>query len=377
MARSLLQPGWDPQKAADAVLARLVNICRPDVKGAHDADFLFANGKAYVVSMANDVQPGENPVWPFVYNTLAVVDPASGRTESVVTYAASGMRYDNVTLPEGAIFVPRMVRKDERTLRIFFTSENPEHRQSQTWRIDYDLTTARFASTIHPVELETSLGVFPMQPQHFYAHAAAKGFRHPAKTYGLYTFSIMPIDGCLYAHLNCFPGAQLALATLNAAMDRFTIIGDFFLPHEARLTESAVNRLPDGSWLAISRQDGRDGNYMFATSPDGHTWTPHEYRPLVPNGTNSKPTFDRFGDVYYLGWQEATQVDGAFRSVFNVDVSRDGIQWERKYRFATAKSFQYPTFREYDGSIYLTVTQGDTAADRKERIMFGKLEDLA
>lgn len=62
------------------------------------------------------------------------------------------------------------------------------------------------------------------------------------------------------------------------------------------------------------------------------------------------------------------------RSVFNLDVSRDGTHWERKYRFETVKSFQYPTFREHAGTIYLSVTQGDTDASRKERIMFGKLE---
>ena len=42
-------------------------------------------------------------------------------------------------------------------------------------------------------------------------------------------------------------------------------------------------------------------------------------------------------------------------------------------RFETEKSFQYPTFREHDGASWLTVTQGDSDAARKERIMFGKL----
>ena len=59
------------------------------------------------------------------------------------------------------------------------------------------------------------------------------------------------------------------------------------------------------------------------------------------------------------------------RSVFNVDVSRDGETWERKYRFETPETFQYPTFREHGGAVWLCVTQG-----RKERIMFGKLEDV-
>jgi hypothetical protein len=35
-----------------------------------------------------------------------------------------------------------------------------------------------------------------------------------------------------------------------------------------------------------------------------------------------------------------------------------------------------PTFHEHEGAIWLSVTQGDTDASRKERIMFGKLEDL-
>jgi hypothetical protein len=97
---------------------------------------------------------------------------------------------------------------------------------------------------------------------------------------------------------------------------------------------------------------------------------------LVPNGANSKPTFDHFGTHYYLGWQEATRIQGVGRSVFNVDLSADGVRWERKYRFETAQSFQYPTFRQHAGSIWVCVTQGDTDPSRKERIMFGKLEEV-
>ena len=88
----------------------------------------------------------------------------------------------------------------------------------------------------------------------------------------------------------------------------------------------------------------------------------------------TKATFDRFHGIYYLGWQEATRVNKVSRSVFNIDVSADCVRWERKYRFETEKSFQYPTFREHQGSVYLTVTPGDFSKDRKERIMFGKLE---
>ena len=96
--------------------------------------------------------------------------------------------------------------------------------------------------------------------------------------------------------------------------------------------------------------------------------------PFVPNGTNSKPTFDRFGDVYQPRLQETTRIQGANRSVFNVDISRDGKTWNRKYRFETPESFQYPTFHQHRGAIWLTVTQSDHRGS-SDRIMFGKLED--
>lgn len=100
--------------------------------------------------------------------------------------------------------------------------------------------------------------------------------------------------------------------------------------------------------------------------------TPAEPRAHVPNGTNSKPVFERFGGVYYLGWQEAGE---GYRRIFNIDVSRDGKTWERKYRFESEKSFQYPSLHEHKGSICLTVTQGVSDPSGKELIMFGKLEE--
>ncbi|MDV7403076.1 hypothetical protein RZS08_67250, partial [Arthrospira platensis SPKY1] len=59
--------------------------------------------------------------------------------------------------------------------------------------------------------------------------------------------------------------------------------------------------------------------------------------------------------------------------MFNVDISRDGVSWERKYRFESPHSFQYPTFHEHEGVIWLTVTQSDHKGS-SDRIMFGKLE---
>ena len=98
--------------------------------------------------------------------------------------------------------------------------------------------------------------------------------------------------------------------------------------------------------------------------------------PVVANGENAKPTFDRFGGLCYLGWQERTQIGHCRRSVFNIDVSIDGKTGDRKYRFETPYSFQYPGFHDHDGVIWLSVTQSDHKGST-DRIMFGRLEDNA
>ncbi|QDS91810.1 hypothetical protein FF011L_05450 [Roseimaritima multifibrata] len=96
----------------------------------------------------------------------------------------------------------------------------------------------------------------------------------------------------------------------------------------------------------------------------------------MQKGLYSKPTFDQFSGVHYLGWQEATRIEGCYRSVFNLDVSRDCKTWERKYRFETSQSFQSPTCHEHEGTIWLTISQSDHGGS-SDRIMFGKLADLA
>ena len=85
-----------------------------------------------------------------------------------------------------------------------------------------------------------------------------------------------------------------------------------------------------------------------------------------------QPTGGRFGGIYYLGWQERAPVGGPGRGAFNIDVSRDGRNWERKYRIETDRTFRNPSFAENHGAIWLSVTQGDEG--RRERIMFGRLE---
>lgn len=356
-------------------MERLITVTAPQVKGAHDAEMEIVDGKAYIVAEVNDVRSGESAGWPEIYATLSIVrlDPLA--LESVIPIAKGEQVFENETLPVGACFVPRILRKDDTTLRCFFTSEDPGKRQSQMWYRDFDLKSGTVAPTIHKAKLKTAAGTFDFQPQHFHADAASQGFAKPAVDSSFFLFdSFKRFDGKHHVAINNFSGKQNALALVHEDLATFEVLGHYNEPQTEQLSESAVNRLPDGTWMAICRND--KGNYHFTTSPDGRTWSAGVEMPFVQNGGNSKPTFDKFGNLYYLGWQEKTQIHGVHRSVFNVDISRDGKTWERKYRFESTKSFQYPTFREDKGTIWLCVTQGDTSASRKERIMFGKLESV-
>jgi hypothetical protein len=304
---------------------------------------------------------------------MSIVDLKSLTVEQVIPFARSKQVFDNVSLPLGACFVPRILQKNRTMLRCYFASEQPGKRQASTWYRDFDIPSRTFATTVHKAKLKTAAGVFDMEPRHLHADAVAHGFSKPAKDYGLYLFdSFKVFDGQTYVAINNWPGKQNALALVHDDFATFEVLGHYNEPPSANLSESAVNRLPDGTWMAICRNDG--GNYHFTTSKNGREWTVAKEMPFVPNGANSKPTFDKFGDVYYLGWQEATRIDGVVRSVFNIDVSRDGKTWQRKYRFETTKSFQYPTLHEHDGAIWICVTQGDSSPSRKERIMFGRLD---
>jgi len=372
---SILPPGWNPKAAADAVLAGLVKITAPEVKGAHDAEMAIVGNRAFIVAEVNDVRASESAEWTFIYSALSVVDLQSLRVEAILPFAKSEQVFENTTLPAGSCFVPRILQLNPTTLRCFFASESPAKRESKTWYRDFDIPSLSFENRIQPARLKTAEGISDMEPKPFHSDAVRFGFTRAPKNFGLYIFdSFKVFGGRTYAALNNYPGGQNALAVLNPEADTFEVLGHFNDPPELKLTESAINQLPDGSWLAVCRQEGGSANYVFATSKDGRTWTPAETRPLIPNGTSSKPTFDKFGQVYYLGWQEKTRINNANRSVFNVEVSMDCLHWERKYRFETEQSFQYPTFRKHDKNIWLCVTQGDSDPSRKERIMFEKLE---
>ena len=374
-ASTLLPAGWDAKAAADKVMAGLIKVTGPEVKGAHDSHLAVVGERAYVIAEVNDRQAGEAAGWPFIYVTLSIVDLRNEHLLDVMTVARSEQAFANETLPVGACFVPRVKQVGPQTLRCWFASEQPGKRQSQTYYRDFDLTTLTFEPEIHRMKLTTSAGTFDLQPKPFYEDAVKQGFKRKPSDAGLYLFdNFKEFDGRTYIAINNYLGAQQALCTLNAAADTLTVVGHFNGPGEPALTEPAVNRLPDGTWLAISRKENGDRNYWFSASKDGRTWTTGGEKDFVQKGAASKPTFDKFNGVYYLGWQESTQIGKVGRSVFNLDVSTDGKHWERKYRFETTKSFQYPTFVEANGQIWFSVTQGDSDPSRKERILVGRLE---
>jgi hypothetical protein len=372
---SLLPADWDAKAAADKVMAGLIKVTGPEVKGAHDSHLAIVGDRAYVISEVNDRQASENAGWPFIYASLSIIDLRNERLLDVMTVARSEQAFANETLAVGACFVPRVKQIGPETLRCWFASEQPGKRQSQTYYRDLDLRTTTFEPEIHRMKLKTTDGTFDLQPKPLHDAAAKQGFKRKPADAGLYLFdNFKEFDGRTFVAINNYLGAQQALCTLNAAADTLDIVGHFNGPGEPALTEPAVNRLPDGTWLAISRKENGDRNYWFSESKDGKTWTTGGEKDFVKNGAASKPTFDKFNGIYYLGWQERTTIAKVSRSVFNIDVSTDGKHWERKYRFETIKSFQYPTFVESNGQVWLCVTQGDSDPSRKERIMFGRLE---
>ncbi|MDP1588345.1 MAG: hypothetical protein Q8M07_11410, partial [Prosthecobacter sp.] len=159
-AQSLLPSGWDPALAGDTVMQRLVNTSAPRVKGTHDAEFICVGDRAYLVTEANDRRAGESLGWPFIYVTMSIVNLKTLEVEKVIDFARSEQVFENETLPFGQCFVPRILQKDAKTLRCYFTSQDPGKRQSQMWYIDFDLQRAAFENRIFRAKLKTAAGTF-------------------------------------------------------------------------------------------------------------------------------------------------------------------------------------------------------------------------
>lgn len=188
---------------------------------------------------------------------------------------------------------------------------------------------------------------------------------------------IKKIDGVNYSVLNNFVVGQNALVKLNATLDTCEILGHILKPYSEKFTEGTFNILPNGKRIVVLRKESGDYNYMASSSMDGRKWDEAFYLSNIQTGSRSKPFLEKINGVYYLGWQDKQKIENKDRSIFNIDVSLDGKNWTRKYRFCSVRSFQYPQIKEYGGEIYISATQGLGDPSGKETIVFGKLEVAA
>jgi hypothetical protein len=293
-AQSLLPANWDPALAGDIVMQRLIKVTAPKVKGTHDAEFVCVGDRAYVVTEANDERAGESSAWPFIYVTMSIVNLKTLEVEKVIDFARSEQVFENETLPFGQCFVPRILQKDAKTLRCYFTSQDPGKRQAQMWYIDFDLgsvASSRTASTARssrrrqaPSTCSRSLSTMTRRSR----VSAVRPGRRP-----FHLRFVQEVRRQDLRRAEQLPVGQNALALLHDDLVTFEVIGHYNEPQTEQLSESAVNRLPDGTWMAIVRND--KGNYHFTTSADGKKWTVGTEMPFV-KGSNSKPTFDKFGE---------------------------------------------------------------------------------
>ena len=357
-----LSAAYSPQEAADRALLESVTVTGDSVKGAHDAQFIIDGGKAYIVYECNDIQAGENAGWTFIYCAMSIVDVKTRAVEKIIKISESGQAFNNESLQEGATFVPRIVKKSEGVLRVFFSSERPGVRQSIMDYVDFDIADGKFESDVHRFKIETPAGKVDFTPEAFYNLAVQSGVECFMSDTGAFLFDIFEVGGSYYVALNNFMGKQNALGVFNDSLDCVSVLGHIGSSNDdIKLSEAGIARLNDGTWMSVIRDDaGKE--YRFSYSLDGTDWSVPRTEPFALGGTDSKPTLNNYSGTYFLGWNESS------RSAFNFAASSDSKHWTALYEFISPTTFQYPCFVFYEDEIYFTATVGN-----KEDIVFGKL----
>ncbi len=351
-----------PKAAGHAAMAEMLCISTAEMKGTHDAQYVFANGKAYIVYEANNEMAGDLETYEKEYAALAIVDIDSFTVENVEKFAYGNQVYANVTLPKGSAFVPRVIRKDENTLRFFF-SNIVKDTSAYIYYVDYYLATDTFAENAYRLQIMTSRGEEDFSAEVYAELFRADGHECLDGYMGHYLFDIFDIGNTKYIALNNFHCGQNSLAKFNDTYDCVEIIGNIGgVFDNIKTTESGIVQLKDGTWMAILRNETGDKNYRFSYSKDGKTWSLPRSEDFVKNGTTSKPTLARFGEYYFMGWNEIS------RSLFHIAYSLDAKTWKTLYSFYAPTTFQYPEFNMHNGQMYFSVTTGS-----KEQIWFGKL----
>jgi hypothetical protein len=396
---------YDAAKNADEVVSRMVCVSPKQAVGTHAAHMTIYNGKAYIVYDCNDLLRGESANWAFQYLRLSVVDIKTNKVEKTVKFTESGKQFKNIKIGVGSPVDPKIVVCGENRLRVFFAQyyqrdmltydadtkvtgivKCPEY-EAYIYYLDYDTKAQAFDDTLHLAKLKTDNGLVDFKSSTYRAWATAKGFDMPGddEYNAVLLTSCEKIEGRYYAVIiqEGRVGAD-AVALLNDSMDTFEIVAHF-PKTDIRYTEVSVQKLPDKTWAAILRNEDPGHNYLFSTSADGKKWSEIKEIPEITTGTNSKPLFSEANGQYYLGWQELpenrnyvrklTPLDWPDRQAgdrqdFNIEVSADGVNWERKYSFhAPGCSFQYPFIYPYEGKVYICATRRF-----KEYITFGLLE---
>lgn len=357
---------YSPKAAGDIVLENSSTISHFPMMGVHDASFVVVGDKAYVVYEANDVQAGESAAWNYEYCAMSVFDIKTGDLENVIKFAESGKQFDNLTLPAGAAFVPRVLKKDDDTLRVFFSSEQTEIPTSQLYYIDFDVQTETFSSNAYKLQLKTGDGAVDFTASAYYNAALSENVKAYDTGYGAFLFDFFNVDEQTYIAVNNFGGGQNALAKFDDTLSVVEIIGHIGMgTTNVKTTESGIVRKTDGTWMCILREE-RNLNCRFSYSENGIDWTTPREKDFVTGSTNSKPILRRFGNYYIMGYNVG--FSDLSRATFVLDYSTDGKTWAPLYVFDSPTSFQYPTFDIYDGQMYFAATTGN-----KENIIFGKL----
>ena len=137
----LVPANWNPKAAADKVIAGLIKVTAPEVKGAHGSKLTLIGDRAYVATLADNTTPGEKHDRDSVYSALSVVNLKTMTVEAFLTTAKSGQAFTNETLPRGACYASGTLLLNDHTLRCFFCSEQPGRGQSQMYYRDFDLRT--------------------------------------------------------------------------------------------------------------------------------------------------------------------------------------------------------------------------------------------
>ena len=150
----LVPANWNPKAAADKVIAGLIKVTAPEVKGAHGSKLTLIGGRAYVATLADNTTPGEKHDRDSVYSALSVVNLKTMTVEAFLTTAKSGQAFTNETLPRGACYASGTLPLNEHTLRCFFCSEQPGRGQSQMYYRDFDSAHPNLRRRRPPLEAE-------------------------------------------------------------------------------------------------------------------------------------------------------------------------------------------------------------------------------